>query len=116
METRQVTETKIYKLVLNPMRDNTEQGSLVAISFDKQKLIEWHNRQLATEPYTDNGSPSFECHGDSHNWHKSFIKGGELEWFNPCDNFNEPNHWGHGISEEWVQEGAEFRQSLRIIQ
>lgn len=36
METRQITEVKIYKLILNPMRGNTERGNIVAIAYDKQ--------------------------------------------------------------------------------
>ena len=103
METRQVTEVKIYKLILNPMRGNTENGSIVAIAYEKQKLIDWYNSLLATEVYAEEGSPSFECHGDSHKWHKAFKLGSELEWFNPCGSF-EPDHYGHGISEEWVME------------
>jgi hypothetical protein len=57
---------------------------------------------MATENYVDAGSPSFECHGDSHNWHKTFKQGSHLEWFNPCSNFEEPDHYGHGIQWEWT--------------
>lgn len=104
MEARQKTEVKIYKLVLNPMRSNTESAAIVAISYEPQKLIDWYNSQLADEPYSEIGSPSFDCHGDSHNWHKSFKRGSELEWYNPCSHTFEPNSYGHGISYEWVGE------------
>ncbi len=103
METRQVTEIKIWKLVLNPMRSNAENSMVMAISDDRDKLINYYNSHLV-EPYSDNGSPSFECHVDSHNWHKTFRKGSELEWLNPTDLEN-VNSFGQGISFEWVNEG-----------
>lgn len=106
MQTRQITETLIYKLILNPMRGNTESANIVAISYDKQKLIDWYNNEFAPESYTDEGSPSFECHGDSHPWHKTFKKGSVLEWYNPCSNINEQDHYGQGIGEELVMQEA----------
>lgn len=102
METRNITEVKIYKLVLNPMRGNTENSVLVAIAYDKVKLAQWYNDQIATENYVDVGEPSFACHGDSHHWHKTFKQGGHLEWYNPCSNLEEPDHYGHGIQWEWT--------------
>lgn len=87
------------------MRGNTENSTLLAISYEKDKLIDWYNSQLATEVYEEVGSPSFEVHGDSHRWHKAFKTGSPLEWYNPCYNF-EPNHFGQGISEEWTNEEA----------
>ena len=101
MEKRQATEVKLWFLILNHMRGNTENGTCVASSYDKKKLIDWHNSQLAPAPYEKEGSPSFECHGDSHRWHKVFIEGGPLEWFNPCDNFDGPDHYGNGLKFEW---------------
>jgi hypothetical protein len=102
LETRQVTQVMVWKLILNPMRANTEASNLVAWSDDKDKLLNWYKSQLV-EPYTDNGSPSFECHGESHNWYKVFAKGSELEWYNPMDNEEGyPNHYGHGLQNEWV--------------
>ena len=101
METRTITEEKIYKLILNPMRGNTETWNIVAIAYEKQKLIDWYNSLLAIEVYKENGSPSFECHGDSHIWHKTFREGSELEWYNPCPNFEQDYYW-HGIGEEWI--------------
>lgn len=102
METRQVTEIKVYKLVLNPMRSNMEAGEIVALSYDKQTLIDWYESQLAPEPYNDEGSGSFAVHGDTHQWHKSFKKDGPLEWYNPTDLHNQDDYYGHGVSHEWV--------------
>jgi len=102
VETRQVEQILIWKLILNPMRANTEASNLVAWSDDKEKLLNWYRSQLV-EPYSDNGSPSFECHGDTHNWHKVFAKGSQLEWYNPMDNEEGyQNHYGHGLQNEWV--------------
>lgn len=115
METRQVTEIKIYKLILNPMRGNTENANMVAIAYEKQKLIDWYNSLIATEEYSEVGTPSFDCHGDSHKWHKTFRQGSELEWYNPCYENFEPNHHGHGISEEWVMQEAIDRCPIRLI-
>lgn len=101
METRQVTELKVFLLIMNNMRGNTEGKTLVAISDDKDKLVSWYNSQKAPERYKEVGASSFESHGSEHTWHKSFIPG-PLEWYNPIDNFSELNHWGHGIQEDWV--------------
>lgn len=114
METRDITEVKVWKLILNPMRGNTENGTLVAIAYEKQKLIDWHNSLLATELYKEEGSPSFDSHEFSHTWHKAFIKGSELEWFNPCDNFDSPNHYGHGLNFEWLQ-GKNINANIKFI-
>lgn len=102
IETRQVTQVMVWKLILNPMRSNTEASNLVAWSDDKDKLLNWYKSQLV-EPYSDNGITSFECHGDSHNWYKVFAKGSQLEWYNPMDNEEGyPNHYGQGLQNEWV--------------
>lgn len=114
METRQITEVKIYKLILNPMRSNTEDATIVAIAYERQKLIDWYNSLKAIEVLVEEGAPSFECHGDSHRWHKTFKIGSELEWYNPCGNF-ERNHYGHGISEEWAREQAVQNSGIRVI-
>ena len=101
METRDVVEIRIYRLILNPMRGNTEHGEVVAIAYERQKLIDWYNSLLAPEPYCEAGTPSFDCQGDSHTWRKSFIKGSELEWFNPHNDMETLNSYGHGISDVW---------------
>ena len=84
METRQVTEVKIYKLLLNPMPANYEKVNMVAISYDKQKLIDWYE-SLKVEPYKDE------------RWSKVFKRGSKLEWSNPI----EYSQYG-GVQEEWT--------------
>ena len=105
METRQITQVKIYKLVLNPMRDKTEKSTLAAIAYDKSRLLQWYEEQRATEAFVEAGTGSFECHGYTHNWRKTFKKDSPLEWFNPMDS-EQPNYFGHGIQEEWTTEEA----------
>ena len=104
IETRTIEQVLVWRLVLNPMRSNTEAAAIVAWSDDKEKLLNWYSSQMV-EPYSDNGSPSFECHGDSHNWHKVFAKGSVLEWYNPMNQLDgPPNHYGHGLHSDWVDE------------
>lgn len=104
MESRTVTQVKVHILRLNPMTDRMEAQRIVAVSLDKDKLIEWYNTQKC-EPYTDD------------RWHKSFQQGGPLEWFNPpmhaveeCD-----PHFGHGIQSVWDNiENYESYEGLKI--
>ena len=103
METRTIIEEKLYKLILNPMRSNTEAGHIVALSYDKQKLIDYHNSLLAPQVIKEEGSPSFDSHGDSHVWNKAFQIGSALEWFNPCYGNFEPDYFGHGVGFEWIE-------------
>lgn len=101
VETRTITQVLIWKLILNPMRSNTEYSDLVAWSDDRDKLLGWYESQIV-DPYVDEGSPSFECHGSSHNWNKCFAKGSVLEWYNPVNVHDSPNHYGQGLLSEWV--------------
>lgn len=88
METRTINQVKIYSLAMNPMTQRTEASSITAMSYDKQALIDFYNRE-AVEQYRDD------------TWAKSFRKGSLLEWFNPLYSF-EVGHYGHGIRESWM--------------
>ena len=88
MEERVITQRKIYKLLLNPMPANFERVELVAIAYDKQKLLDWYEG-LKVPPYQD---------GD---WCKEFQKGSVLEWHNQM----EYSSFG-GIEEEWITKEA----------
>lgn len=99
MKKRTITQVLIYKLVLNAMTGRMENAQLVAISTDKNKLIEYYNGELAPESYQDG------------QWAKSFKQSSELEWFNKIEflddaSFDQCNDYGHGIQEEWVEEAA----------
>lgn len=121
METRQITEVKIFALRLNPMRGNTEAVDVVAVAYDKQKLIDWYNSLKAPEPYKDYGENHFSPKGDmggyqsdSHCFYKTFIRGSELEWYNPCYDF-ELDDWGQGIGDSfWVAQ--ELIKDFKIIE
>jgi hypothetical protein len=102
-ETRTVSQTLIWKLVLNPMTGRTEEANLMAWSDDKDKLIKWYNEQLEAEPYRDPGISSFS--GGETSWFKVFKKGSQLEWCNPCD-LESPSHYGQGLFNEWVDNDA----------
>lgn len=88
METRTINQAKIYYLVMNPITDRTEATRITAMSFERQSLVEYYNRE-AVEIYRED------------NWSKAFRKGSLLEWLNPLYSF-EVGHYGHGIKEDWV--------------
>jgi len=101
-ETRLLEQVKIYLLVMQPMTGNSENTSLEAISFERQKLIDWHNQQKV-ELYEDDGPDIFE--GGTKCYHKQFRKDGPLQWMNPIDTPDfVPGTWGHGIHEQWIEE------------
>ena len=91
METRTVTQVRLYVLVLNTF-GSAQSGEVVAISDDYHKLVDWYKSQFADESYIEDG------------WHKTFKKGSPIEFNNPCDcvELNNTNHWNHGIHDEWV--------------
>ncbi len=108
-ETRSIIQVKVWKLILNDMRSNTEARTLVAFSDDRDKLLEWYGQQIADEKYVDIGGHYFPSKGDfgsiaddNYKYHKTFKPGSPLEWFNPLLNLDEPSNYGHGIFWEWT--------------
>lgn len=95
MEARSITQVRIYKLILNHMGDRCESATIVAISGDYNRLVSWYEEQKLPEPYRDENG-----------WYRTFADGSPLHWFNPADSLelNCPDHWGHGITDEWVNE------------
>lgn len=92
METRQITQVKIWVLTLNHMKHpKIEMMSNVAIAYDKQVLINWYEEQKC---------PTYKD-GD---YHKSFKKGSKLEWYNPMNSTQEENNYEEGLYSEWVSE------------
>ena len=88
--TRTLNEVLLYKLVLNPMTDRAESQRIAAISYDRQKLIDWCE-SLKVEMYKDD------------RFNKQFQQGSPLEWFNPLyGSYDTIETFGHGIYEEWV--------------
>lgn len=92
-ETRTVDQIKLYKLILNHMRDcKIEITQIVAASYDKQALIDWYNEQKAEKPWKDG------------QWGKTFKKDSPLEWYNGTSNFDGLGPYNDGICEEWAFE------------
>ena len=91
METRQITQVRLYVLILNTF-GSAESGCIVAVSDDYQRLVTWYQSQFADEPYREDG------------WYKIFKKGSPIEYNNPCGSIelNDTNYWNHGIHDEWV--------------
>lgn len=88
METRTITQIKIYKLLLNHMAQEPVSVNLIAIAYNKEQLMNWYN-SLKVEPYT---------HG---NWNKNFKIGSKLEMYNPME-FSD----NCGIQNEWTTKEA----------
>lgn len=95
MEIRQrtvmVEEARLYVLVLNTF-GAAEEGEIVAVSDDYNRLVSWYNDQFAQEGYREDG------------WYKTFKKGSPIEYNNPCATtaLNQTHPFGHGIRDEWV--------------
>ena len=93
MKTRTITQVEVYKLVLNSIYHRAESGTIVAISTDYDKLVDWYNGQLSEESYTDEN-------GYIHYFNKNSI----LYSYNPCPSvlLNDLDVFDHGISNVWV--------------
>lgn len=92
METRNIQEVRIYVLVLNTF-GFAEDGEIVAVSDDYNRLVDWYNQQINPEGrYIENG------------WYKTFKKGSPIEYNNPCSSLelNNTYPFGHGIHDEWI--------------
>lgn len=59
----EVEQVRLYRLLLNPMHLNKKHKIIVAIAFEKEKLMEWYHNEIDIRSL-------------------SFKKGGPLEWFN----------------------------------
>ena len=92
MEIRTVEEVRIYVLVLNTF-GSAEDGKIVAISDDYNKLVSWYKDQFNREgKYREDG------------WVKTFKKGSLIEYNNPCSSIelNNTSFFGYGIHDEWI--------------
>ena len=67
METRTITQVRIYTLALNPMAGRAEERRIVALSTDYNKLVAWYRDQMVPE-WRDGL------------WYKYFRQGSPLEW------------------------------------
>ncbi len=97
METRVVYEIKVYKLLLNPMHWRCEDGHIVALSTDPQKLLDWKNSFLV-ERYSEEWHPMWWS------WNKTFAKGSVLEWYNDSGPWFRQDLINGMIAFEWISE------------
>jgi hypothetical protein len=101
MEIQLLKTYKIYAILANDMRAAKIQIlHVAAVSFDKQRLIDWCAEQKAEEAYMDG------------KWGKTFKKDSPLEW---CNTFDiEPlRHGDAGINEYWVAQEEIMNQKNR---
>lgn len=94
METRTVTQIKIWKLIMHAK--NRNEFDLVAISADKNLINEWYNSQYC-EQYTEHVDGLGE-------YTKNFKKGTPLEWYEPVYLETEVMDYEYGVSSEWVND------------
>ena len=97
METRQIiiNQVRVFKLILNDMRaPKVEHCTIVAVSDDYKRLVQWHNQQVAPQAWRDG------------RWSKTYKKGSDLEWYNIPEStvVNDTNLFGQGIQDEWIRE------------
>jgi len=116
METKQVTEYKVFVLCLANMRGGVDKSIPVAVFTSLENLKAYYQSQLADSPWKD--EPSADTFGNVHGYSKVFKKGSPLEWFNPLNKF-EPQSWQDvafgGVIENWVDhypESADFTVPL----
>jgi len=123
MEKKQITVVKVWQLILNPMRSNTEAGTIVAIAPSPEELIEYAKGELAEEPYISVGDNYFPAKGDmpenvmkGHQFHHVFKRSGNLQWYNPLMNWDvheaARSSYGHGTHFEWIDEDGFIRYKM----
>ena len=99
METRTITEAKVYYLVMNGIFQRAEEYSIIKASFEKQTLIDFYRAERC-EPYKREYNGIF--------YTLFFKEGGPLQFYNPvhmidygqCDQLD---IYGQGIHEEWIE-------------
>ncbi len=87
-----------FVLVMNPMMGNTENQKEFGPFDTTEELMAFYNREKV-EPYKDEGPNMFGPGVKT--YHKSFRKGGPLEWMNSLTprEFEAPGYFGHGVRE-----------------
>lgn len=99
METRNITEYKIYVLSLADLRGPVDQLYPVAVFDDLDNLKSFYNSCLAGEQWEDTVT---DFNGDERIVTKSFANGSHLENFYPAESLDTYSHLG-GVEEKWVR-------------
>lgn len=91
METRMITQVKVYVLWMNPISGRAEDTVPVAVSTESIRLFSWYNEQTCPM-YNENGMNKF------------FRKGTVLELYNPIttSDINPGGPFHHGVYTEWL--------------
>ncbi len=117
METRDVTQIKVFKLILMPKRAKAKGDKfLVAISFSKEELLNWYRSQMAEKVYEgihpdslkqiqEHNSKEGAYQKKYYPIRKIFKIGSPLEWFrellNPIETTSTDMKYA-GIIEVWM--------------
>lgn len=105
METRNITEYKVYVLTLADMHGGVDKARPVAVFDSLDKLKSYYQSQLADAPYSDKGYNSYAGH-DDYSYQKVFKKGSPLEWYNPADSTDDKTEYNDicfgGVFHQWV--------------
>lgn len=99
METRTITEVKIYELHLNNMQGKSEESRFVAVSTCLGTIQEFYLENVTT-PYEELGY-NFHAQRENHRWNKNFLKDGPLEWYNPLVDLNHLYPSYPRLNEQW---------------
>ena len=107
METRTITEYKLYLLYLNNMRGPCEAYECVAIASSHNALLSYYNSMLEAKPYEDSNNEIADNYGQYHSYNKFFKKGSPLEWYNP----------DFKIRDMWIRQDklSEFKSKYRFL-
>lgn len=97
METREITQGKLYVLYMNHVRDRWEDSTNVAVSTDYQQLVDWVN-SFRVEPYRS--EKDLQVFGQS--FLKVYAEGSPLEYYNAPDSLDLEQYNGKGITFDWI--------------
>lgn len=91
METRQITQIKMYFLIMNSVCQRSEDRVSVVCSFEEKNIADFYSNNLR-EPYRDVSG-----------FMRYFEEGSPLYNFNSVDLIG-VDYYGHGVISMWVNE------------
>lgn len=94
METRTITEVRVYILALNEMHNRAEYGRIVAVSTEYDDLVRYYMDNISSTEFIDDEG------------YRHTFKEGDLYNFNPAKSLelNNLDIFGFGIHDEWIRE------------
>ena len=113
METRQITEYKIYYLTLSHVKSNVDNAHPVVAFDDLDKLITWLDSQKEYWVDNDGGADSF---GSEHSYSKAYKKGSIIEWYNPPQDLV-PREWPScfgGVGYLWLADPTQSKLNVPL--